>query len=98
MTLNRLSAGQSGTVSGLLLTGAIRRRLLDLGLIEGTKVRCVRRSLAGNPVIYSFRGAMVALRSEDSARICVEEISAWPSISWMERRSAPFSSRCTAKE
>ena len=51
MTLNRLSAGQSGTVSGLLLTGAIRRRLLDLGLIEGTKVRCVRRSLEGNPVI-----------------------------------------------
>lgn len=72
MTLNRLSAGQSGTVSGLLLTGAIRRRLLDLGLIEGTKVRCVRRSLAGNPVIYSFRGTMVALRSEDSAQICVE--------------------------
>ena len=61
-----------GMVLILLLTGAIRRRLLDLGLIEGTKVRCVRRSLAGNPVIYSFRGTMVALRSEDSARICVE--------------------------
>ncbi len=72
MTLNRLSAGQTAKVTALLLGGAIRRRLLDLGLIEGTQVRCVRRALAGDPVIYSFRGTMVALRREDSARICVE--------------------------
>lgn len=72
MTLNRLSAGQTAKVTALLLGGTIRRRLLDLGLIEGTQVRCVRRALAGDPVIYSFRGTMVALRWEDSARIRVE--------------------------
>ena len=72
MTLNRLAIGQTACVTALCLTGAIRRRLLDLGLIEGTRVRCVRRALAGVPVIYSFRGTMVALRREDRARIGVE--------------------------
>ncbi len=74
MTLNRLSAGQCANVTALLLGGAIRRRLLDLGLIEGTRVCCVRRALTGDPVIFSFRGTMVALRREDSARICVEVV------------------------
>lgn len=72
MTLNRLAAGQTANVTKLLLDGAIRRRLLDLGLIEGTQVRCIRRALTGDPVIYGFRGTMVALRREDSAQICVE--------------------------
>ena len=72
MTLNRLAAGQTARVTALRLTGAIRRRLLDLGLIEGTCVRCLRRGAAGDPVIYAFRGTMVALRCEDSARVCVE--------------------------
>ena len=72
MTLNRLAAGQTASVTALRLTGAIRRRLLDLGLIEGTRVRCLRRGVAGDPVIYGCRGTMVALRCEDSARICVE--------------------------
>lgn len=72
MTLNRLAVGQTASVTALHLAGAIRRRLLDLGLIEGTCVRCLRRGAAGDPVIYGFRGTMVALRCEDSARICVE--------------------------
>lgn len=72
MTLNLLPAGQSGIVSALMPGGAIRRRLLDLGLIEGTRVQCLRRALTGDPAIYRFRGTMVALRREDSSRICVE--------------------------
>ena len=72
MTLDCLPVGRDGHVSGLTLTGAIRRRLLDMGLIEGTCIRCVRRGPAGNPVIYYFRGTMIALRKEDSIGISVE--------------------------
>ena len=59
-------------VRELLTTGSMRRRLLDMGLIEGTRVSCLQKSPAGDPVAYLIRGAVVALRSEDSSQILVD--------------------------
>ena len=41
-------------------------------LIKGTKVECVQKSPAGDPIAYLIRGAVIALRSEDSSQIYVE--------------------------
>ena len=71
LTLDRLREGACGTVSALHMGGALRRRLMDFGLIEGTPVRCVRKSPAGSPVLYSVRGTMLALRTCDSRRIAI---------------------------
>ena len=49
----------------------MRRRLQDIGLIEGTDVECLQKSPAGDPVAYYIRGAVIALRSEDSQNILV---------------------------
>ena len=38
ITLAELAPGQKGTVRALRTAGSMRRRLLDLGLIEGTQV------------------------------------------------------------
>ena len=70
-TLNQLKEGQTATISGLLAKGSMRRRLQDIGLIEGTEVECVQKSPAGDPVAYRIRGALIALRSEDSSNILV---------------------------
>lgn len=43
ITLAELAPGQKGTVRALRTAGSMRRRLLDLGLIEGTQVECVGR-------------------------------------------------------
>ena len=59
-------------VSRLLSSGSMRRRLLDIGLIEGTDVECLQRSPAGDPVAYLIRGAVIALRAEDASQILVE--------------------------
>ena len=69
--LNALPEGASACVTGILATGSIRRRLLDLGLIEGTQVECVRKSPFGDPIAYLIRGAIIALRAEDSKNILV---------------------------
>jgi ferrous iron transport protein A len=74
LTLNKLSQGQKAQVKSLALGGAIRRRLQDMGLIEGTQIECLQKSPAGDPVAYFIRGAVIALRSEDSAGIWVEAI------------------------
>ena len=56
----------------LVSTGSIRRRLLDIGLVENTEVECLGRSPAGDPCAYLIRGAVIAIRSEDCRNILVQ--------------------------
>lgn len=71
-TLADLQENGTATVSALLADGGIRRRLRDIGLIEGTKVRCLNRGPSGDPVAYLIRGAVIALRREDSSKVIVQ--------------------------
>ena len=71
-SLNELKPGQKTRVKELRSQGSIRRRLLDIGLIEDTEVECLGRSPAGDPTAFLIRGAVIALRSEDCRDILVE--------------------------
>lgn len=71
MNLSAVRQGMTVSVSKLLTDGSIRRRLLDIGLIEGTQVRCLYSSPSGDPTAYLVRGTVVALRREDSQHIRV---------------------------
>lgn len=66
-----LREGESAQVASLMNTGSIKRRLQDLGLVEGTRVQCVQKSPYGDPVAYWIRGAVIALRTEDAQLILV---------------------------
>ena len=70
--LSCLHEGQRARVLSILESGAMRRRLQDIGLIEGTTVECVQKSPAGGPVADGIRGASVALRAEQAAAIIVQ--------------------------
>ena len=70
--LSIVPEGKTVKVRELLTTGSMRRRLLDMGLIEGTRISCLQKSPAGDPVAYLIRGAVIALRSEDSSQILVD--------------------------
>lgn len=71
-TLFNMSEGDSARVTALLNEGSMRRRLQDIGLIEGTTVVCLQRSPSGDPTAYFIRGAVIALRKEDSSKVLVE--------------------------
>lgn len=71
-SLNELPEGKTARVKELGNTGSMRRRLQDIGLIEGTDVKCLQKSPAGDPIAYYIRGAVIALRSEDSVKISVQ--------------------------
>ena len=71
-TINDLLPGQRGVVRSLDSVGAMRRRLMDVGLIEGTRVECVGRSPAGDPSAYLIRGAVIAIRREDGRGVQIE--------------------------
>ena len=70
-SLAELQPGQQARVKKLLSAGSIRRRLLDIGLIEDTEVECLGRSPGGDPSAYYIRGAVIALRAEDSKNILI---------------------------
>lgn len=70
--LSELSAGESAVVTGLETAGTLRRRLQDLGLICGTQVRCLMVSPLGDPAAYLIRGAVIALRRQDSGTVSVQ--------------------------
>ena len=69
--LNDIAPGQHAVVSRLQSTGSMRRRLLDIGLVENTDVECLGRSPAGDPSAFLIRGAVIAIRSEDCADILI---------------------------
>lgn len=74
MPLNQLPIGKMGAVKQLRSNGNSRRRMLDLGLILDTQVEALQSSPAGDPVAYRIRGAVIALRAEESSKIIIEII------------------------
>ncbi len=71
ISLNDIKIGERAKVCRLLSTGSMRRRLLDIGLIENTEVECIGKSPSGDPRAYLIRGAVIAIRSEDCKNIAV---------------------------
>jgi ferrous iron transport protein A len=73
--LTQLPIGRMAEVVKVGLTGLARNRLLDLGLVPATIVEAIRKSPSGDPVAYKIRGAVIALRSEESRHITVRSIN-----------------------
>ncbi len=72
--LSELNIGDEAIINKILTKGSMRRRFLDIGLIENTRVQCVGISPAGNPKAFLIRGAVIAIRNEDSADILIMEV------------------------
>ena len=72
-----LPAGRSADVAQMDAPGPMGRRLLDIGFTEGTRVQCLYAAPSGEPRAYLVRGAVIALRREDAARVRLLEDSIW---------------------
>ena len=70
-TLATMREGSKGVVALLFTNGSMRRRLMDIGLVEGTEVECLQKSPAGDPTAYYIRGAVFALRAEDACGVAL---------------------------
>ena len=69
MTLNELKLNEIGFVKDLKCNNEVKRRLLDLGLIKGTKVTPLFVSPSGDPTAFEIRGSVIAIRLEDTLLI-----------------------------
>lgn len=66
-TLGNMPVGSSGVIAKLHGEGALRRHLMDLGLIKGTPFEVVRVAPLGDPVEITVRGYQLSIRREEAA-------------------------------
>lgn len=73
MTLDELSIGGSAVITAVGGEGALRCRLLDMGLIPKTRVTLQKVAPMGDPIEIRVRGYELTLRKEDARKIEVRE-------------------------
>ena len=71
--LGDLRVGERAVIGEIEDGCALRRRLLDLGLVRGTTVHCVGVSPGRDMKAFRVRGAVIALRNEDSHALLIAE-------------------------
>lgn len=73
MTLNQIKPGHGGIIASVGGEGALRRRLLDMGLTPNTRVEVRKVAPMGDPLELVLRGYVLTLRGEDAAKIQLKE-------------------------
>ena len=72
MNLYELPLNKIGIIDDIKCNETIRRRMLDLGLVKGTKIIPIFKSPSGDPIAYEIRKTLIAIRSEDSKYITLK--------------------------
>ena len=71
-TLKEVKIGQSAIIKKLHGEGAVKRRIMDMGLTNGTEVYVRKVAPLGDPLELTVRGYELSLRKEDAQWIEVE--------------------------
>lgn len=71
--LRNVKVGQTATVVKLHGEGAIKRRIMDMGITKGTEVYVRKVAPLGDPIEVTVRGYELSLRKADAEMIEVEQ-------------------------
>ena len=76
VSLKSLADGKSGIVEKIELTGATKRRLIEMGITPGTRITVLKRAPLGDPIEILLRGYSLTIRGTDAEQILVSEVGA----------------------
>lgn len=71
-TLKNVECGQTVKVSRLGGEGAVRRRIMDMGITKGTEIYVRKVAPLGDPIEVTVRGYELSLRKGEAKNIVVE--------------------------
>ena len=71
-TLKDIAPGKSATVVRLHGEGAVKRRIMDMGITKGVNVSVRKVAPLGDPIELTVRGYELSIRKEDASAIEVE--------------------------
>ena len=69
MTLNELEIGKTAKIVRLNGDGAVKRRIMDMGLTKGTEVTVRKVAPLGDPIEITVRGYELSLRKDEAVKI-----------------------------
>ena len=72
MTLKEAKIGSTVTVKKINSTGALKRRIMDMGITRGAQIYVRKVAPLGDPIEVTVRNYELSLRKEDAANIEVE--------------------------
>jgi DtxR family transcriptional regulator, Mn-dependent transcriptional regulator len=73
LRLDNLKIGDSGKVKKLIAGPAIKRRLMDMGIVPGVKIKVEKVAPLGDPVDVFLKGYHLSLRKDEAASVYLEE-------------------------
>jgi len=73
-TLKDLKVGQTGKVIAVGGEGAMRRRLLDMGITPNTLITVRKVAPMGDPIELVLRGYVLSIRLDDAKKITISEV------------------------
>lgn len=72
MTLRQAQVGQTVRVAKLEGAGAVKRRIMDMGITKGESIFIRKVAPLGDPIEITIRGYELSLRKADAEMIIVE--------------------------
>ena len=71
-TLNDIPCGESAKVARIHAVGALKRRIMDMGITKGTEIKVRKVAPLVDPVEINVRGYELSLRKNDAENIEVD--------------------------
>lgn len=71
-TLDMIKPGESATIHKITTTGAMKKKLMDMGLTKNVNVQVRKVAPLGDPIEVNVRGYELSIRKADAASIEVE--------------------------
>ncbi len=73
-TLASLQPGERGLICGFAQFDQFTQRLMQLGFVEGTEVKVLRRAPTGDPIEVELIGYALSLRREEASAIYIDHV------------------------
>ncbi len=70
-TLSNLKKGDICEIKSIEAKNQIKQRLYDIGMIPGTKITCLQKSMFGDPTAFLIKDTVFAIRNQISSKIFV---------------------------
>ena len=69
LTADKLKAGKPYVVRSLACTGALRRRIIDMGITPGASIMLKKKAPLGDPIEFNVRGYELSMRKAEASLI-----------------------------
>jgi DtxR family Mn-dependent transcriptional regulator len=73
--LSDLKKGQKGIIVHVGGKGAVKRRMMDMGVVPGSEISVIRVAPFGDPIEFSIKGYSLSLRKSEAKEILVERVN-----------------------